>query len=626
MRLCIPLDGDAGPLHRLLAQAIATEARTLGAAAEVTFDPKLSADPDAVYLALIDAPFDFSALHRCEDPDLLARTIALCTEPPGAPWFEGAAGHALKAARALHCHPSGARELARRGIAAEHFQLGYSTAWGSWEDDRGSRDIDMLYLGTPDPRNERVRAGWADSLWRRRCLFAVPQTLSRQSAQLDAMLSDGVPGALAAAKAIAILHHAERRHLQWPLVLAAIASGCVPICERPLDAHPLRPGEHYLTGRAADLPLILAQSLEDEQRLTRVRRDARELLATEMGMDASMQRLLEMAQELATQAATRPARSAPPAPAPDHRRQVQQSAAAAPAQAPDLDRVLGALKRLTTETVALRRRIDLVEHRLSSETPPEEPISIWRTDAYAAAPEVSVIVTAWNYERELEACLASIAASEGCEYELLILDDASDDKSLAVARDFLVEHPWLPAELLRNPVNRGGSAARNVLIPRTRAEHVFVMDADNLIFPTALRRLLDALQRDPQASFAYPMQAAIDSGGPRAVHNLWPWDPARFAFSNYIDAMALIRREVLLEHEGYSTDPRLDSNEDHDLWCRMAERGQYGVHVPEMLGVYRIQAHSKLRTLGGIENTQTLSLIHARVPELMRRLAASRPA
>lgn len=625
MRLRIPLDGDAGPLHRLLAQVIATEARALGAEAEVALDPELDGDPGTVHLALIEAPFDFSPVHRCEDPDLLARTIALCIEPPGAPWFEGAAGHALRAARALHCHPSGARELRRRGIAAEHFQLGHSTAWGGWEENRGAREIDMLYLGTPDPRNERVRAGWAESLWRRRCIFAVPQTLSHQSAQLEAMLGEGLPGALAATKTIAILHHAERRHFQWPLALAAIANGCVPICERPLDANPLRPGEHYLTGRAGDLPLILADALEDGQRLTRLRQDARELLKSQMAMDASMQRMLEMAGELSAQAARRPARSRPPTPGPSG--QLQQPAPAAQTQTSDLDRVLGALKRLTTETVALRRRIDLVEHRLSSKTPPDEPVSIWRTEAHAAAkPEVSVIVTAWNYERELEACLASIAASEDCDYELLILDDASDDKSVAMARDFLIEHPWLPAELLRNPVNRGVSHARNALIARARAEHVFVMDADNLIFPTALRRLLDALRRDPQASFAYPMQAAIAGDGPRAVHNLWPWDPARFVLSNYIDAMALIRREVLLEHEGYSTDRRLDSSEDHDLWCRMAERGQYGVHVPEMLGVYRIQAHSKLRTLGGIENTQTLSLIQARVPELMRRLAASRPA
>jgi hypothetical protein len=623
MRLSIPLDGDAGPLHRLLAEAIANEARALGATAEVTFDPELSADPETVHLALIDAPFDFSALHRCEDRDLLARTIALCTEPPGAPWFEGAAGHALKAARTLHCHPSGARELTRRGIAAEHFQLGYSTAWGNWEDDRDSRDIDMLYLGTPDARNERVRAGWANSLWRRRCLFAVPQTLSRQSAQLEAMLSEGVPGALAAAKTIAILHHAERRHLQWPLALAAIANGCVLVCERPLDTHPLLPGEHYLTGRAADLPLILAQALDEQERLRRLRQGARELVRSQMAMDDSMQRLLEMAHELAKQATGRPAQFAPRAPAPGPPPQPLPPAPAAPDQTPDLDRVLGALKRLTSETVDLRRRIDLVEHRLSSDLPPEQPISIWRTGARAAAtPEVSVIVPVWNYERELAACLESVAASEDCEYELLILDDASDDKSVAVAQDFLVEHPWLPAELLRSPVNRGVSHARNALIARTRAKHVFVMDADNLIFPTALRRLLDALQDDPDASFAYPMQAAIDSSGPQAVHNLWPWDPARFVFSNYIDAMALIRREVLLEHEGYSTDCRLDSSEDHDLWCRMAERGQYGVLVPEMLGVYRIQAHSKLRTLGGVENTQTLSLIQARVPELMRRLGA----
>src|SRR6185437_8217861 len=143
----------------------------------------------------------------------------------------------------------------------------------------------------------------------------------------------------------------------------------------------------------------------------------------------------------------------------------------------------------------------------------------------------------------------------------------------------------------------------------------------NLIFPSALERLVAVLECDPKASFAYPIQVGYRDWRLADVLNAWPWDPRQLVQANYIDAMALIRREVLVEHGGYSEDPRIGNCEDHDLWCRLADRGQYGVLVPEPLAVYRIQAHSQLRTIGGSENAQTLSLIRARASGLMRRLA-----
>lgn len=644
IELRIPLDDDCGPLHRLLADAIACTARAHGAQVSLGADLALDESPQAVFLSLVQAPFDFSPLHRGAHASLLARTIMLLLEPPSVPWFDGIASHALRAGHALHVHPSGARELVRRGIAAEHFQLGCSPAWGDWRvADDSPRPIDVLYLGTPDPRNERTRAGWAPVLWPRRTRFAVPETLSHRTPQVDATLGSELRDLLRSARTIAILNHAERRHFQWPLALAAIANGCVPICEQALDADPLRPAEHYLTGRAADLALLACGLLDDERRLTRLRAAASSFVREQLSMDDSIARLLEIGETLAARAASgatqRPADGAgrqeqaqsaqesATAPAPERDgatpTPAQNSATAAP-EREHAEKLTGTMKRLIGETIALRRRVAALEHRLRCDLPPDQPVLSWQSEAFAAAdPLVSVIVTMWSSQGEIEDCLASVAASQLRDYEVLVLDDASADESAPRAQRVLAEHPWMASQLLVNPINCGCSQARNALIARARADLVFVLDADNMIYPTALGRLLEALRRDPAASFAYPMQAVLQGGRLRGVHNLWPWDPQRFVFANYIDAMALIRREALLEHGGYSRDGRLDSQEDHDLWCRMAERGQYGVHVPEMLATYRIQPHSKLRTLGGVENEQTLSLIHSRVPDLMRRLGGS---
>jgi hypothetical protein len=64
---------------------------------------------------------------------------------------------------------------------------------------------------------------------------------------------------------------------------------------------------------------------------------------------------------------------------------------------------------------------------------------------------------------------------------------------------------------------------------------------------------------------------------------------------NYIDAQAMIRRSTFTRHGGYRTgDPLVYGWEDWELWLRLAAAGEYGVHVPEMLGRYRSQATSMI--------------------------------
>ena len=77
-------------------------------------------------------------------------------------------------------------------------------------------------------------------------------------------------------------------------------------------------------------------------------------------------------------------------------------------------------------------------------------------------------MTVHDYEREVLDALTSVAASSFTDFEVLIMDDASGDGSKAAAASFLEAHPWLPALLLHEPVNRGLGRSRNALLERAR--------------------------------------------------------------------------------------------------------------------------------------------------------------
>ncbi len=616
LRFVVPSGGE--PLVSELIELIAAVANDLGAAADVVLDVFPESDPRDVYVVAHEL-FERAPGRGNPAPEQLRRTIALCTEPPDSGSFELAVHHAHQVALTLHTNRRGCEQLEQRGIACRHLQLGYSFRWDRWRGEDGPRPVDVLHIGARDALREPAIGGWAPTLWRHRSRFVLPPTLSEPTAELAGLLPEGTPAALSAARTLLCLHHRERTSFPWPLALAAIANGCVLVCEHSLDAEPLRAGVHYVSGTGEELAQLATRLLGDERRRREIQRNAYELVRRELPLARSVAHLLELAANLRERPPGMKPLSGPMSP-PQSVPSAVSAAGHDPVVADQLRAISASLGRLSGETRDLRRRLERIEHRMNSSAPPDAPRVVYESDTFAgAAARVSVIVSLYAYEHEVGECLASVAASQLTDLEVLVLDDASPDRSLAAARAALEAHPRMPSLLLAHHVNQGVGRVRNALIERARGELVFVLDADNLIFPSTLDRLVEALELDPDASFAYPMLVAQRDWRPVEVFNAWPWNPRRLVQANYIDAMALIRRAALAEVGGYVEDSRIGS-EDHDLWCQMAERGMRGVLAPELLAVYRIQAHSKLRTYGGSQHTHTLSVIRSRAPELIRRL------
>ena len=105
------------------------------------------------------------------------------------------------------------------------------------------------------------------------------------------------------------------------------------------------------------------------------------------------------------------------------------------------------------------------------------------------------------------------------------------------------DHPDVPMLLLGRENNCGLPQARNLGIARARAAKVMILDADNAVYPTCLRRLADALDADPDASFAYATLEAF--GAEPGLRSHLPWHVPWLCAANYLDAQAMIRRDVL---------------------------------------------------------------------------------
>jgi glycosyltransferase involved in cell wall biosynthesis len=164
--------------------------------------------------------------------------------------------------------------------------------------------------------------------------------------------------------------------------------------------------------------------------------------------------------------------------------------------------------------------------------------------------------------------------------------------------------------LLRHPINRGLGQSRNTAIDVARGEFVFLLDADNSVFPSGIGRLVRAIEDDPEAAFAWGyLQTHDPELQPVGLLSSFDWEPARFGNGNYIDAMVLWRRAALLDWGMYTTDSGLYGWEDFELFARVAEGGGHGVMTPQFVARYRLSGLSMLRTANMASDAMTRQLI-----------------
>lgn len=107
-------------------------------------------------------------------------------------------------------------------------------------------------------------------------------------------------------------------------------------------------------------------------------------------------------------------------------------------------------------------------------------------------PLVSVVLPSYNHERWLGAAITSVLAQTCPDFELIIVDDGSKDRSLDVARSFADQRIRIVAQ-----ANAGAHAAINRGVELATAPFTAILNSDDVYRPRRLERLLSAAQRGP---------------------------------------------------------------------------------------------------------------------------------
>lgn len=109
-------------------------------------------------------------------------------------------------------------------------------------------------------------------------------------------------------------------------------------------------------------------------------------------------------------------------------------------------------------------------------------------------PLISVIVSAYNVEEYLAACLDSILRQTFSDYEIILIDDGSTDRTAEI----ISQYSSNSRIRVHTQQNSGISVARNQGIKMSRGQYICYIDSDDIITETYLEKLITPLLQNPE--------------------------------------------------------------------------------------------------------------------------------
>jgi glycosyltransferase involved in cell wall biosynthesis len=246
-----------------------------------------------------------------------------------------------------------------------------------------------------------------------------------------------------------------------------------------------------------------------------------------------------------------------------------------------------------------------------------------------APPSVTVVIPTRNRLALLREAVASVQAQTLPDWQLIIVDDASNDGTW----DWLTRLADARTMTLRLENHSERSSARNCGLAAARSEFVLFLDDDDRIGPRALQRMATALERRSDAIAAVGALTTFDDRGRRQRHShtwftfsrlVWPdvflgWVPAQ--------GQCMFRTRVIRACGGFNQRLDLQGLEDYELWLKIARLGptllvpfavlEYRLHSGQYkvsdsdLVLHRLR-HSVVRHTRGAEREAALRMLQSR--------------
>ncbi len=187
-------------------------------------------------------------------------------------------------------------------------------------------------------------------------------------------------------------------------------------------------------------------------------------------------------------------------------------------------------------------------------------------------PETSVLMSVYNTERYLKDAIASILSQTYRNFEFIIVNDGSTDRT----RDIVLDYKKIDGRivLIDNERNIGVTKSLNIGLRAAKGDYIARMDPDDISLPGRLGKQLAYMKANPDIGLLGTYIKSMDENGRITGSWVYPSDDIsikwRLLFANALAHPSVVyRKELAIALNGYNEE--LESGIDFDLWVRMSE-------------------------------------------------------
>ena len=228
-----------------------------------------------------------------------------------------------------------------------------------------------------------------------------------------------------------------------------------------------------------------------------------------------------------------------------------------------------------------------------------------------AKPLVSVVIPVYNMEEFLEETLDSVLSSDYPNFEVIVMDDGSKDRSLEIAESYKSRYENVR---VYTQANSGVATARNHAISKAGGVYILSVDADNRISKELIHSAVDILESDPEVKVVCPRAEFFGDRSGEWV--LPPFSLSLLARKNMMDTCAVYRKSEWERIGGYCAE--IVAREDWEFWISMLKDGGKVVKLPEIGLFYRVREQSK-RVTDRLLKKHVIDVLNRRHPDFFER-------
>ena len=204
-----------------------------------------------------------------------------------------------------------------------------------------------------------------------------------------------------------------------------------------------------------------------------------------------------------------------------------------------------------------------------------------------ASPRVTVLMSVYNAGDYLDHAIRSILEQTYDDFEFLIVDDASTDRSRTRLQDWSERDDRI--RLFLKDVNEGLGQALHDGVNMAQAPLIARMDGDDIAEPDRLKKQVAYFEEHPETHILGTWALDIDEEGREKQYRRYPTEHeeiVRLIWTNPLVHPSVMMRKEAIQRVG-SYDPEVRKRQDYELWFRCVARGLRFANYPEALLRYR---------------------------------------